>query len=469
MKALAILFCFVCSFVFWTNSTVQAQRARPYVVEDHDQCPPSVLQARRTAIVERHSPKSLIVLLSADVRNRQNDVDYEYRQNSNLLYLSGCRQASTALVLIPGGANIDGQIVNECFFVKPRDPSRELWTGLTMGIDEVKSNLGFHCVIDYARLSTLLDSLLAGRDTLFIASAMPTGTITDPLSKTRVSVEQAAKDALHVSHPDLYIRTNLKDLAEMRELKDSSELRLLQKAIDISIQGHLATMKGARPGMHEYELEALMQYEFTKGGSEDVGYPSIVGSGYNSCILHYETNRKCTRNGDMILADCGAEYHGYTADITRTFPINGSFSAEQRAIYSIVLEAQDSGIAACRAGNAFKASHRAAMSVVRRGLLRLGIIQDSSDVSQYFMHGTSHYLGLDVHDLGTGNALKPGVVMTVEPGVYIPAGSSCDPKWWNIGIRIEDDILVTDSDPVVMSAALPRSIEAIESVMHEAR
>ncbi len=450
----------------WNVTTLMCQSPKQaYVLEDTDRSPVRIYQERRDRILNAHSPKSLIVLYSADVRNRQNDVDYEYRQNSNLLYLSGCTEQKCALVLIPGGAMIDGVLVSQFLALPQRDPRREAWTGITMGHDEARSILGFSTVVDYSRLSALLDTLLVQRDTLFIASALPTSAVHDPVAGQRISVEQHAKDFVHERHPDVYIKTSLADLAKMREIKDEDELRLLQKAIDISVDAHRATMLAAKAGMHEYELEAVMQYHFTRGGAEDVGYPSIVGSGYNACILHYQTNRKVTRQGDLILADCGAEYHGYTADITRTFPIDGRFNQEQRAIYSIVLEAQDSGIAACRAGNSFRASHKAAVQVVARGLLRLGIISDTSEVSTYFMHGTSHYLGLDVHDLGTYATLQPGVVMTVEPGVYIPVGSRCDKKWWNIGVRIEDDIYVSPSGPVNMSRSLPRSIDDIEALM----
>ncbi len=441
----------------------------PFVIEDKDLIPASVHRERRSRLVQNHSEKSLIVLFSADVRNRQNDVDYEYRQNSQLLYLSGSTQAKTALLLIPGGAVIDGLVTTECFFVRARDAKRESWTGVTMGLEEARLHLGMSTVVDYDRLAGLVDTLLHGRDTLFLASGLPTSSVVDPLTTERVSIEQHAKDAIHAKHPDVYIKTVMPDLNKMREIKDSYEIAHLRKAIDISMQAHLATMQAARPGMNEYELEAVMQFYFTKGGAEDVGYPSIIGSGYNSCILHHQSNRKVTRQGDLILADCGAEYHGYTADITRTFPIDGYFSENQRAIYNIVLDAQNAGIAACRVGEDFKSSHRAATAVVRAGLLALGIIKDSSEASQYFMHGTSHYLGLDVHDVGSFGKLQPGVVMTVEPGIYIPKGSPCDPKWWNIGVRIEDDILVSAEGPINLSARLARTIDDIEKLMADAR
>jgi Xaa-Pro aminopeptidase len=251
----------------------------------------------------------------------------------------------------------------------------------------------------------------------------------------------------------------------MREVKDSAELRLMRKAIAITVEGHREAMRNAHPNMHEYEIEALIEYGFKRRGAEDVGYPSIVGSSYNACILHYTTNRRASSTGDLVLADCGAEYHGYSADVTRTFPINGRFTPEQLTIYNIVLEAQDSGIAACRSGAPFKAPHEAALSVITRRLKAEGIIESDKQVKEYFMHGTSHYLGLDVHDAGTRGPLKPGVVVTVEPGIYIAEGSACDKRWWNIGIRIEDDILVTAAEPENLSGALPRTAKSIEALM----
>lgn len=439
--------------------------AFPYERFDTDGVPAQRHRERRETLLRNHSGKSLILLLSADVRNRQNDVDYEYRQNSNFLYLTGGTESSCALVLIPGGASVDGEVRDEVFFVRPRDTRRESWTGVSMGVREAKEHLGVKHAVEYSRLSTVLDSLLVGRDTLFIASGLPTQSLANPLLTTRLSAEQAIKDKLHANHPDLFIRTTLSDMGVMREVKDEHEIRLLQRAINISIEGHLATIRAAVPGIKEYQLEAVMEHGFKFNGAEDVGYPSIVGSGYNACILHYQSNRRTTRLGDLVLADCGAEYHGYTADITRTFPVNGTYSPEQRMIYDIVLEAQDSGIARCRAGNPFRSPHRAAMDVVQQRLLERGIIKEAKEAEQYFMHGTSHYLGLDVHDAGTGGALKPRVVLTVEPGIYIPKGSPCDARWWDIGVRIEDDILVTEGDPINMSGALPRKAEDIEALM----
>lgn len=443
-----------------------AAQLLPYVQYDSDRIPPEVYRERRQRLIASHTDRAAILLLSADVRNRQNDVDYEYRQNSNLLYLTGCTEPRCALLLLPGGFPLKDTSTTELFFIEPRKPERETWTGIRMGPSEAERILGLRPALEYSAMNVVLDSVLRSRDTLYIASDLPTPSLELPLAGTHIYVEQLLRNWLHERNPSLIVRTSLRTLTEMREVKDAHELRLLKRAIDITLDAFDATMRSANAGMAEYELEAMMEYHFRRAGAEDVGYPSIVGSGINSCILHYQTNRRTTRSGDLVLADCGAEYHGYTADITRTFPISGRFSPEQRQLYLLVLEAQDSSIASAQAGVPFRTTHRAAESVITRGLMELGIIESPKEVRRYFMHGTSHYLGLDVHDAGTYGPLRAGTVITVEPGIYIPPGSPCDPKWWNIGIRIEDDILVTENGPVNLSARLPRHPDAIEALMH---
>ena len=228
-------------------------------------------------------------------------------------------------------------------------------------------------------------------------------------------------------------------------------------------------MKDAEPGMTEYQVQALGEYEFKKYGAESLGYSSICGSHENSVILHYTSNRRTMNDSDLILLDMGAEYHGYTADVTRTIPIGNKFTTQQRIIYELVLKAQNAGIKACMVGNPFNAAHKAAVEVISEGLVKLGIIKETSSYKKYFMHGTSHYLGLDVHDAGTNGPLKSGVVITVEPGIYIEENSDCDPKWWNIGVRIEDDILITDKGPENLSESAPRSVEEIEKLRAQKR
>ena len=254
-------------------------------------------------------------------------------------------------------------------------------------------------------------------------------------------------------------------MAGLRQIKTKEEMVLLTKAVRISAMGQREVMKAMHPNMSETEVQGIHEYVYKKYGSEYEGYPSIVGAGENGCVLHYIENSKMTLENDLILMDLGAEYHGYSADVTRTIPANGKFSKEQKQIYDLVYEAQEAGIAASVKGNAFNAPDRAAREVINTGLAKLGIIPSADTRHSYFPHGTSHYLGLDVHDPGLYRAYEPGMVITVEPGVYIPEGSDCDKKWWGIAVRIEDDILITDGNPVNLSAEAPRKSSEIEKLM----
>lgn len=435
-----------------------------YVYPYKNGIPKSRFKERRDKILAKHSEKSLILSFAADIRNRQNDVDYEFRQNSNFWYLTGMPDPGAALLLIPGGTIYKGKKVHEILFVTPRSPDREVWVGTRLGLNEADSILGITTSEDISLLHTVLKTVLNNIDTLWL-TGLPTVSFLPPILDKKTFAESEIKSFLHRDFPELWIKTSLPYLHELREIKDEDEIRLMTKAIEISMEGHKAVMQQAKAGMNEYEIEAIMEYTFKRLGAEDVGYPSIVGSEYNACILHYISNRKQTSNNDLILADCGAEFQNYTADITRTFPVNGKFTKEQAQIYAIVLDAQNAGIKACKKGNEFRAPHNAAMEVITKGLLELGIISSASQARWYFMHGTSHYLGLDVHDAGTFKELKKNSVITVEPGIYIPKGSPCDKRWWNIGIRIEDDILITDNEPINLSEALPRTIQEIEQLM----
>ncbi len=255
--------------------------------------------------------------------------------------------------------------------------------------------------------------------------------------------------------------------AEMREIKTPSELKLLTKAIRISAVGQIEMMKAMQPDMSETEIQGIHEFVYKKYGAEYEGYPSIVGAGNNGCILHYIENNKTKVDNDLVLMDLGAEYRGYTADVTRTIPANGKFSKEQKAIYELVLEAQDEGIEACTIGNMFWTPGQEAKRVIDEGLAYLGIIKSPSEKHNYFPHGTSHHIGLDVHDPGTYGAFQANMVITVEPGIYIPDGSPCDKKWWGIAVRIEDDILITVNGPKNLSGEAPRSVEAIEQMMQK--
>lgn len=435
----------------------------PYEIFDKDDIPPSQYKYRREQVRNFIGTNTAVVVFSADKRNRQNDVDYEYRQNSDLLYLSGAPDPGMTLFVMKEPVSFRNKQYSEVLFAPKRVLESEVWNGTSMGPKEVTDYLQIES-LESSLLTQFLDSLVAQIDTIRFTT-LPTRNVKVPFGKS-VFVEDEVSKIVKAKKSTISLKYNF-TLNRWREVKDTHEIRLLQKAIDISIDGHLHAIRNTKAGMNEYQIEALMEFGFKNSGAHDVGYPSIVGSEYNACILHYTKNRRKTNPNELVLADCGAEYLNYTADITRTFPVNGIFSEEQRIIYDIVLEAQDSGIAACKVGNAFRAPHTAAANVIAKRLKELGIIKADKEIQYYFMHGTSHYLGLDVHDAGTGGNLKENTILTVEPGIYIPKGSPCDKKWWNIGIRIEDDILVTKAEPKNMSGALPRTADGIEALMRK--
>ena len=256
-------------------------------------------------------------------------------------------------------------------------------------------------------------------------------------------------------------------MASLREKKQPEEITLLKKAIQISAQGQIEVMKAIHPEMTEREVQGIHQLVYKKYGAAHEGYPSIVGAGDNACVLHYITNDKTNLENQLILMDLGAEYNGYTADVTRTIPVSGKFSPEQKALYQIVFDAQNAGINAAQKGARFSAITKAATKEVEKGLLALGLIEKPEDYRRYLPHGVSHHIGLDVHDPGLYETLDSDMVITVEPGIYVPKGSPCEPKWWDIGIRIEDDILITEDGPVNLSASAPRAWEKIEKLMEE--
>lgn len=438
-------------------ATVGWSQTTAYPVFETDKLPASLYAKRRAEIKQKLGNDGITFLFTNPERNRNNDCDFRFRGDSNFLYLSGFEEPDAAIILAPGGVNIDGKTVTEILFVNESDKMSETWLGYRMGPVDGKTLTGFEAVLPNRRFSEVLSALPA-KPNLY-RTILPQGA-TGSLSTMVNAYSTWAKAAAENSG-----KTGLNQwLTRMRGVKSPEEIELIRKAVNASVAGHNATIKMCKPGLREYHLQATMEYHFAMNGCESVGYNSIVGSGANSTILHYEDDRKLIQNGDIICMDCAGEYHGYSADVTRTFPANGKFSPEQKAIYQIVYDAQEAGIAACRAGRGFGEADAAARKVVADGLLKLGLIKNAGESSRYFMHGTSHGIGLDVHDPAPGT-LVPGVLMTVEPGIYIKAGSPCDRKWWNIGVRIEDDILVTDGNPINLSAGVPRRWDEIERLM----
>ncbi|HBD98854.1 MAG TPA: Xaa-Pro aminopeptidase [Gemmatimonadetes bacterium] len=446
-----------------------AQEVDAPVRYDEDYLSADFHRSRRAAVVAQLPGNSLVVLFGAPIRNRSNDMDYEYRQASDFLYLTGSEEPGSALILAPGGLEVDGERVHEILFVPPRDPAREVWDGRRFGAERAMQRLGVELALDAMRFAEILVPLLQNAQHRVYHLGFPDGVpersvLYDQLAAFMDNVDPAALAGAGTGSA-----APLRGVLDgLRAIKSDEEMTALRRAIDITTEAHREVMQQVRAGWAEYEIEALVEYTFKRNGSEQPGFNSIVGSGENSTILHYMTNRRVTEPGDVVVIDIGAEVHGYSADVTRTIPVSGTYSPEQRAIYELVYRAQEAGIRATRAGNPFFASNNEASRVLAEGLAELGLISSAADTGglrRFFMHGTSHYLGLDVHDVGSYGSLRPGEVVTIEPGIYIPVAEDIDPKWWNIGIRIEDDVLVTDGDPVILSAAAPRQIDEVEALM----
>ena len=409
---------------------------------------------RRDALRKLMEDSSVAVFFSAKEKIRSNDVDYEFHQDPNFYYLTGLNEPDAVLLIFKNEIQLDDFSGNEILFLKERDPKTERWTGKLIGTEGSKKILRIQNVISSSLFSDFKINFSSFKKVYFIDK-----------KEDQVDLSKRFQEKLSPikENNDTY---SLKEfMAKLREVKLKEELVLMRKAIQITCDGITEAMKALEPGMAEYDIEAIAEYVFKSKGAEDVGYPSIVGGGENSCILHYESNRKKLVGTDMLVCDIGAEYHGYSADVTRTIPVDGNFSAEEKIIYNIVYDAQQAGIAQCKPGEYFRAPHKAAVEIIQKRLTEIGIIKAPDELRKYFFHGTSHYLGLDVHDAGQNGKLMPGNVITVEPGIYIPAGSDCDKKWWGIGVRIEDDVLITETEPVVLSACVPKSVEEIEALM----
>jgi len=424
---------------------------------------PEDYKQRRALLMAKMEPNSIAIFKAKDPNNRSNDVNYLYRQESNFLYLTGCNEHRSYLLLCPDGIQVDSvTTAKEVFFIRPRARSA---AGESLGLEGATSELGFAVVLPGTELLSFAKNALAGKKTLYYSPSIP-DLAYDPLMEKRTIISREVRTELQAAFPDLEIKSLSSALAELRSVKSPTEIELLQKSIDATITAHIEAMKSCEPGMEEYELQAVIEYCFAKNGAAYQGFPTIVGSGPNSCILHYEANRRQMKSGDVVVMDIGAEYEGYSADITRTIPVNGSFSDAQKEIYEIVLRAQEESIKEFKPGAAQAAPGQKAYDVIAEGLTKLGIIKGKEEARMYYMHGLSHNIGLDVHDAGSyGKPYAPGMVLTDEPGIYIPAGSPCDKKYWDIGVRIEDDVLITADGNRVLSAGAPKTVKEIESLM----
>ena len=434
-------------------------------IYDNDLLPASFFAKNRQALRELMPTNSVAILFSNPIRNRSNDVDFEYHQDPNFYYLTGLREPHAVVVIYKEDQEFkDNLSTNEILFLQKREKQNELWTGKQLGIEGATEKLGIKTALENERFLSFeneyenFEKILVFEEIDDVKNTQEKGDLFGLLQAFKFTT-QGSKN--------IDKRSLQKMMAQLRQIKSEEEIALMRKAINMTCDAQIELMKALKPNMTEYESEAIVEYVFKKNGAEYPGFPSILGGGENSCIIHYTSNRKRLTGKDMLVSDIGAEYHGYTADVTRTLPVDGHFSEEERIIYNIVLKAQQAGIDSCKVGNKFWTPHETATKIITDGLLKLGIIEKYFHVQRYFMHGTSHYLGLDVHDLGLNGPLEAGNVITVEPGIYIPEGSDCDPKWWNIGIRIEDDILITHNGPENLSAKAPRKIEVIEALMKE--
>ncbi len=426
-------------------------------------------------------PKNSVAVFFANaVRNRANDVDFVYHQDPNFYYLTGYKEPHALLLVFKDVQTIGNKKYNELIFVQERNELAEIWTGKRLGIEGVQDELGFRIVyngseflsydIDFSKFDKILFKNFKNdvRDTTNEADLFSLiESFKSKVSFDLLTITNTTNDKIYNETKRRIDTKSLYSLmASLREIKTSDELVLLKKAIEISAVGQLEIMKAMHPNMSETEVQGVHEFVYKKYGAEYEGYPSIVGAGNNGCILHYvDNNKTITGDNNLILMDLGAEYHGYTADVTRTIPSNGKFTMEQKLIYDIVYEAQEASILKTKIGENFIKNHQLTQKIINKGLSELGIINSEDSPHSYYPHGSSHHIGLDVHDLGTYETFKENMVITVEPGIYIPEGSPCDEKWWGIAVRIEDDILVTKKGPVNLSAIAPRTSEEIEDAM----
>jgi Xaa-Pro aminopeptidase len=430
--------------------------------------PKSEFEERRRRFFEA-AGSGVAIFASTPVAVRNNDVEHEYRQDSDLYYLTGFDEPESVLLLT--SEHPEHRVV---LFVRPRDKDRETWDGPRAGLEGAKADFGADAAFPIAELAKQLPEYLKdvhrlhyriGADRAFDSVVLDAIAEVKRKARTGVSAPREIVDPSVVVH-------------EMRLRKSAVEIDVMCKAAAITAEAHAAAMQLARPGRFEYEVEAEILRVFRARGAERPAYGSIVGSGPNATILHHRRNDRRMQEGDLLLIDAGAEYGYYACDVTRTFPVSGSFSPEQRALYQIVLDAQKTAIESVRPGVTVPHVHAAAVEVLVAGLVDVGILEgpasqalESESYKPYYMHRTSHWLGMDVHDVGDYHVhrrprlLEPGFVLTVEPGLYIAAGSPCDPKWHGIGIRIEDDVLVTDLAHRVLTDSIPKSVEDVERIL----
>ena len=424
----------------------------------------------RQALLAEMANNSIAVIPSAHLQQRNADADFTFRQDSDFFYLTGFTEDHSCLVLVKK----DGQSQAH-LFCQPKIKELEIWDGIRLGPDAAVDTLKVDHAYSIEDLDTKLPELMADCHSVYAAwgSKSPWDEkLIHAIEKVKLKVRTGitAPTAMLAIAPILH---------EQRLIKSDAELELMAEAGRLSAEAHCEAMKLVKPGMNEYQLEAEIQYHCARHGARQMAYTSIVGAGENACILHYTENNQTIAEGDLILIDAGCEVNHYASDITRTFPASGTFSEEQKALYQLVLDAQLAAIDAVKPGNTFNDPHVVVLQIITKGLVELGLLE--GDVEQlikdeaykpFFMHKTGHWIGLDVHDVGQykqdgeWRTLAPGMVLTIEPGIYVaPDEESVDPKWRGIGIRIEDDVVVTKNGSRVLTSAVPKSVEDIEALM----
>ena len=464
---------------------------------------PAEYQSRRAALAKAIGSDAVLIAFSSEPARRTADTDWPFRQEDNLLYLTGLNQPDTTLVLMP-----DERERREVIFARDRDPANERWTGVIPSAERVTAATGVREVVPTRRFNQFIEALFEGRgwdapsqSSYFAPPGMPAFLASVRAGRAQVWLvmhdrsplggrptrEQRFADDLRHQYPDVRFRDAAPLLLAMREIKSPAELTLLQRAIDITADAQKAAMARVLTAAHEYELQATIEYTFRNLGACCWGFPSIVAAGRNTTTLHYETNNDPIARDGLVLTDLGAEVDGYSADVTRTYPADGTFSPEQRAIYEIVLAAQNESLALMRPGHRHLEVNDTALDVVGRQLLKLGLVTKNTreQARLYLFHGTGHPLGLQVHDVyDTARPYQPGMVFTNEPGVYVrqddilaseifkqlPASEQASmraalERYDGIGVRIEDDVLITAGEPKILSAAAPRTIKDIEAWM----
>ncbi|MDE1884889.1 MAG: Xaa-Pro aminopeptidase [Xanthomonadaceae bacterium] len=428
---------------------------------------------RRKQLMRIVGNEGICIVPAAPERVRNNDSHYPYRQDSDFHYLTGFGEPEAVLALIPGREH--GEAI---LFCRERDPEREAWDGVRAGQQGAVSEFGMDDAFPIGDIDDILPGMLEGRSRVYYhfgRDAEFDVQLIGWVNRVRARIKQGAR----APHEFVALGHILHDL---RLYKTRDELRVMRKAAQIAAAAHVRAMRAVRPGMNEHEIEAELLHEFRRRGAVP-SYEPIVGGGANGCVLHYRANNAPLRDGDLLLVDAGAEYQCYASDITRTFPVNGKFTPEQRALYDLVLAAQHAAIDQVRPGKPFGAYHDAAVRTLTAGLIKLGLLKGGIEKNireqtyrKFYMHKTGHWLGLDVHDVGDYRVdgefreLEPGMVVTVEPGLYIaPDAKGVAAKWRGIGIRIEDDVVVTKGDPEVITTAVPNDPDAIEALMAAVR